>query len=436
MDPNAPSLVIAFGNGRIQMMRSDTDERPVLVDTGMTSLCAKWNPDGTILAVSGVKSASAESGGKELAMVQFYNPYGDHLRTLKVPGNSIAGVTWEGTGLRLALAVESFIYFANVRPDYLWGFFRSTLVYAFPRPEKREHCVVFWDTESDDKYTRFVKKLVAIRAAGENCVLISEVEDEATRSKLTAVTLCNAIGGPVDTKYVDIKPQYVAMTATHVAVASEQHVYLWQYRTSLSKVNLNSAALAREAATQREQMWHVDDTGYTTAAAPERYVRPAERGTSDAIAAIAMSDRTLILGRESGSLLRFSLPSVSLDARHVLRCRPQAMAINCNSSMLSIIDIGGILTFFDLDARSSTAGQGATGEHLAFERKDAWDMCWSDDNPELFAMTEKTRMYVFRRMQPEEPVSSSAYIAGFSDLKIRAVLLDDIMQSPEAPNKV
>lgn len=30
----------------------------------------------------------------------------------------MSGVAWEGGGLRIALAVESFIYFANIRPDY------------------------------------------------------------------------------------------------------------------------------------------------------------------------------------------------------------------------------------------------------------------------------------------------------------------------------
>ena len=42
-----------------------------------------------------------------------------------------------------------------------------------------------------------------------------------------------------------------------------------------------------------------------------------------------------------------------------------------------------------------------------FERKDVWDMCWSEDDPELFALMEKTRMYIFRGLVPEEPVSLS-----------------------------
>jgi hypothetical protein len=40
-----------------------------------------------------------------------------------------------------------------------------------------------------------------------------------------------------------------------------------------------------------------------------------------------------------------------------------------------------------------------------FERKDVWDMRWADDDPELFALMEKTRMYIFRGLVAEEPVS-------------------------------
>jgi WD repeat-containing protein 35 len=60
-------------------------------------------------------------------------------------------------------------------------------------------------------------------------------------------------------------------------------------------------------------------------------------------------------------------------------------------------------------------------------------MRWSSDNPELFAMMEKTRMYIFRGLDPEEPVQSSAYLCEFQDLEIKATLLDDIMMTPDSP---
>ena len=62
-------------------------------------------------------------------------------------------------------------------------------------------------------------------------------------------------------------------------------------------------------------------------------------------------------------------------------------------------------------------------------------MKWATDNPDLFAMMEKTRMYIFRNLEPEEPILSSGYICAFQDLEIKAVLLDEILRDPENPTK-
>lgn len=63
----------------------------------------------------------------------------------------------------------------------------------------------------------------------------------------------------------------------------------------------------------------------------------------------------------------------------------------------------GVLTFLDIDPRGSGDAEGGTspGDPSKFERKDVWDMKWANDNPDLFAMMEKTRMYVFRNLDPE-----------------------------------
>ena len=50
-------------------------------------------------------------------------------------------------------------------------------------------------------------------------------------------------------------------------------------------------------------------------------------------------------------------------------------------------------------------------------------------------MMEKTRMYIFRSLDPEEPILSSGYICSFNDLQIKSILLDEIMRDPENPNK-
>lgn len=74
-------------------------------------------------------------------------------------------------------------------------------------------------------------------------------------------------------------------------------------------------------------------------------------------------------------------------------------------SRLAIIDIAGVLTLLEMEVRASTddstGNQAAAGDPSKFERKDVWDMKWANDNPDLFAMMEKTRMYVFRNQDPE-----------------------------------
>lgn len=57
------------------------------------------------------------------------------------------------------------------------------------------------------------------------------------------------------------------------------------------------------------------------------------------------------------------------------------------------------------------------------------------DNPDLFAMMEKTRMYIFRGTDPEEPIISSGQICTFEDLQMRSVLLDIVLKDPENPTE-
>lgn len=71
------------------------------------------------------------------------------------------------------------------------------------------------------------------------------------------------------------------------------------------------------------------------------------------------------------------------------------------------------------------------GEHLTTERKEVWSTIWSSDNPKLCALMEKNRLYVLRDFQPEEPVLSAGYLCDFTDLEVKAVLLDDILKDPE-----
>lgn len=446
---DAPVLAIGFDDGRLQITRGEYDDRPVLIDCGMELRHIKWNCNGTVLACSGAKQQQLKNGDtRQLSVVQFYSPTGEHLRSLKVPGKGINALSWENGGLRIALAVDHFIYFANIRPDYKWGYFGNTLAYAYSKAERKEHCVVFWDTNNGEKYTKYVKNLIRIKAAGDNCVLVTKSDDGSGKFILI---LCNSIGSPVDSKYIDLEPTYTTMTKYHVIVASKESVYVWQYRTPVSKLTSLDTGAGLRRKEGRERIFHIDESGYNNddriGQKVSDYDAIRARPTSDEIYCITANQKYLIVGRASGTLHRYTLPHISLENQYMVRCVPHIIGINCDSTRLSIIDMTGILTFFDCEAintreandpngmNSPGMTMSRTGKTLDFERKDSWDMVWSEDNPKLFAMMEKTRMYIFNGLDPEEPVLSSGYLCTFKDLTIRAVMLDEVMASPDKPEK-
>jgi len=471
VDTGAPDLAIAFSSGQVQITNGVhlklvvegeevKDSPPVLIDTGMTLCTSKWNCNGTILALAGYQ----ETENRKVNMVQFYSPYGQHLRTLKVPGNSISSLAWDGSGLRIAIAVDSHIYFASIRLDYKWGFFgNSTLCYAFNKSDRPDAIVVFWDMLLDERRTKYIKRLLAVKAAGENCVLVSRGEGFHLKSdqyqgfiNQYTLLLCNSIGSPVDNKIISVDPQFIAMTKSHVVVANRTAVYVWQFKSGVSKLGNKENNMAMlldpggRSKNGRERIFHIDNDPSRHCATVQGYVdnktskkqdskqdssknlliEALLRPTSDAITCIAASDKCVLIGRESGTLQRYTLPHISLECKYVVQCRPQRLELNCTSTKVGIIDINGVMTILDLEKKSENGGA-----MLPFERKDTWDILWAKDNEEMIAVMEKTKLYLFRGIEPEEPVLSSGYLARHDDLQIMAVMMDEIMQHPMTPSK-
>lgn len=67
-----------------------------------------------------------------------------------------------------------------------------------------------------------------------------------------------------------------------------------------------------------------------------------------------------------------------------------------------------------LDIYENTNKSASASEGSKLERKDVWAMCWASDNPQLLAIMEKTRMYIFKGIYPEEPIACSGYICSFN----------------------
>lgn len=207
------------------------------IDTQIQAVDCKWNHDGTVLAICGMKFATSE---KDSNIVMFYSPLGvvsvlqsyatlipkkkncfqmsnstvseQHLRTLKIPGREITALSWEGRSLRIAFAVDSFIYFANIRPDYIWCYFGKTVVYLNADGSKDGGTITFWDTESNQCYQKPVDTTLGIAATKDHCVIAVEslnviskdpnvVIETNFKEKKYQLVICNSISTTVDCEY-------------------------------------------------------------------------------------------------------------------------------------------------------------------------------------------------------------------------------------------
>lgn len=117
-----------------------------------------------------------------------------------------------------------------------------------------------------------------------------------------------------------------------------------------------------------------------------------------------------------------------MESKLYVKCRPYALAMNCDSTRFSVIDMDGQLSLYEINHQGGTL--------FDFNKKDVWDLKWSDDNPIQFACMEKSRMYTIKGTEPEEPFQTEGYLCQFSNLQIRVILLDDIMKSPDSSIQV
>lgn len=84
-----------------------------------------------------------------------------------------------------------------------------------------------------------------------------------------------------------------------------------------------------------------------------------------------------------------------------------------SSRRLAVIDSTGVLTLLEISEDNIVKESTNSEASNSFQRRDVWTMKWASDDPELLAIMEKTRMYVIRGFNLEEPISTSAYIASF-----------------------
>lgn len=128
-----PTLAIGFDDGLCYLYKGIYDNNPIALNTNFTLTECCFSPDGSIVILVGKSYKSGQT--KFDYTLQFYSCNGRLIQSIMCPiqvnlGSVISGVSWEGNGSRIALAVDSYLYFVNIKPDFKWGSYGSTIVYA------------------------------------------------------------------------------------------------------------------------------------------------------------------------------------------------------------------------------------------------------------------------------------------------------------------
>ena len=407
-DAMQPSLCIALASGFIQLSRSDDDVNTVFVNTDMRISGCRWSSNGNILAVTGSHTSQRGDAVRVINQVKFYDAFGRYLRNIRIPGDHIAGITWEGGGLRIALAVDSNIFFANIRPAYTWAYLLNTVVYSYTRGGDRgrgagrESTVVFWDMASGEAHSKPVGQLKFLAAVGDVCaVVVSErntvkaikkldtfgekdgAKDAKDQSDATAaasssssaavgervvVQLRNSIGIIVDAKILPagFLPKVVCVGPAHFVACNDRTVYSWQFNSNAGGIGgggggeaetedekrnaLTRVVVGRSKTQSKERMFDIASAGVASAQPPETF-KMAVDAVEDPIACICCSDKFLVVARKGGAITRFTLPHLNPENTYTVRCEPFRVALNSISSRLALIDASGVMSLLDLDVR-------------------------------------------------------------------------------------
>lgn len=468
------SLIIAFINGFIQIMCNERDDSPKIVDSKMLIVSVLWNYFGNVFAVAGRLHDNQSN------VIKFYDKNGNLMQTLDVPGKEITSCSWEKRGLRLAIGVDYYIFFANIRPDYKWAYFSSTLIIGLPFAAKSSDddysgegktcdTVMFFNFNTNTKHVKSIKNLTAIAGHGQYCVfsttassrsllnndklvslngLQNNIESDSIIEPHSSLILCNSIGVPVDSTSLDLSVSHLAINSDKAIAASNNSFTIWILKTPKNyKRNTliadNDASLVSQLTKSLiSQRKSVSSRPYSNATAFSEFgsefddvnsiyptMRVFDNKSGDKITCLSVSEELLVIGCESKTCLVYDLLEVNCIYKINLSVSPRKLCFNSDCSKLSIIDAQNSISICDtnIDNISSSVDDETKMASILFEKKDVWDFCWSQDAVDCFAIVKRAKLILFNQLEADESLRSSGLICEFKDLIVRVILIDHLI---------
>jgi WD repeat-containing protein 35 len=299
--------------------------------------------------------------------------------------------------------------------------------------------MIFWNMKSKTRVTKYVKNLLDITSSGSFCMISAQINENEY-----ILILSNSIGSPVDNRLINFKPAWMCMNSTHAIVANKNYVYVWQFRNftgidnPLPSGNPNTNILAPLANAakidllkkrmMKEFAFFVDDTvNINDVYNFEKF--QANKVSTDQVSCIFVNENFLLLSCESGKILRYPLPHFGPPDQILTGVKYIKVGSSPNANIIWGIDEMNLISLWDIE-KSKVTGKRLKPFKLDFEKKDVWNVLWSEDEPFKFALLEKNRLNIIKDLETEEILSCNGYLAECGKLEITTVMLDDLMVKP------
>lgn len=424
-------LMLAFVNGVIALYDDHNDLKPLQFNAMLESInCVEWNVYGDLIAVSGKMKDEGKYG------VALYTPKGEMLKLLKMPEN-VVSFTWDAYSTKLLLQTQSTIYLGLVKPKHKWCYFLNTVVYSY-LSEQDHHTLVFWDTKTNKQNYKYVKNMLDITACSSFCLITAKISDNTYLLILT-----NSIGSPVDNKIINIEPKYIALNSSFAVASDGNYVYLWQFRGSPREdaaahktFQLRGKEMSINLLTQklmRELCFFIDDPPNLNDVYNSLTFQPKKKA-KHAVSALALTEGFLFAVCNNGKGMKFNLCSLTTVEKFYLDSKMLRIGMSPDGRYLWCIDEVNVLSIWDTEQAPNNNKKKSTSSNkctkLPFERKDVWNVQWSDENELTFCFLEKNRLNIIKRLEPEEVLTCNGYLAEFRNLNITTVKLDELLFKP------
>ena len=423
-------LIIAFDNGVVQLMKNESDNNAQVIDCEMRITSIQWNYIGDMFAVTG--NYGGGTSGTRKNFLKIFNNQGELMSVTKVPGTEIHDCSWEKNSRKLVLAVDSFMYFANLKCRTTWCFLTNSV--SFLREDfdgeqnKRQKYLTFWQfgNQTNRRYERLANNFVQMACWHHYCVVVERIDQSNDKREAYSLNLYNSIGTLIDYHLVtaDLPIRFCCMNSNRVIVTSNGSAfYIWSFKQLYNENNFKS--LYGDHLYQELSM--NNDNVVNNAVVGDLIIDRNER-----ITCITVSEKFFVVGFDSGKIHQYLLPNmtrtneISMEGNGVAWC----LALNRNSTKLAITDRN--LKFYLYDFEANNEQTWTDGNWIEMTKlNDVWQFEWSSDHNDLIVLMDKNKMIVINlykgAVKMLDPITSDGYICSFEKLSVQTILLDQLI---------